>query len=75
MHVLPTYITFEDRTYRDGIDLDAGQFYTLLRSSTHLPTTAQPSVADFLGMYGDLWKQIGGQAVCSALSRFTHRSR
>lgn len=58
VHVLPTYITFGDRTYRDGVDLDAKQFYTLLRNSTRLPTTAQPSVADFLGMYGDLWKQM-----------------
>ena len=58
VQLVPTYITFGGRTYRDGVDLDATQFYALLRSSAQLPTTAQPTVADFTKVYTELWEQV-----------------
>ena len=58
IHVMPIYVTFENRTYIDGVNLDADTFYRLLRDSTHLPTTAQPSVQDFMQAYAVLSGQV-----------------
>jgi len=57
IHVVPVYLTFGTQTYRDGVDLDAEQFYRLLRGSKQLPTTSQPSVFDFVQVYTTLSKQ------------------
>jgi DegV family protein with EDD domain len=57
VHVLPVYLTFGAQSYRDGIDLDAEQFYRLLRGSKQLPTTSQPTVADFVQAYKALSEQ------------------
>lgn len=57
LHIVPIYVTFGSQTYRDGIDLDAAAFYHLLRDSKRLPTTAQPTPADFVQAYTALAKQ------------------
>jgi DegV family protein with EDD domain len=57
VHVVPIYVMFGAQTYRDGIDLDAELFYRLLRSNKQLPTTSQPTVADFVQMYSELSHQ------------------
>jgi DegV family protein with EDD domain len=54
---MPIYVTFGTQTYRDGIDLDADLFYRLLRDSKRLPTTSQPTAADFVQMYSALSEQ------------------
>ncbi len=40
IEVVPVQVIFEDKTYRDGIDLTPSQFYALLRQAKKLPTTA-----------------------------------
>jgi DegV family protein with EDD domain len=57
VHVVPIYVMFGTQTYRDGVDLDADLFYRLLRRNKQLPTTSQPTVADFLQMYTELSHQ------------------
>jgi DegV family protein with EDD domain len=57
IHVVPLYVMFGTDTYRDGVDLDADQFYRLLGSSKQLPTTSQPTVEDFVQTYTSLWEQ------------------
>lgn len=57
IHVMPVYVTFGRQTFRDGVDLDAEQFYRRLRESKELPTTAQPSVMDFVQAYTELARQ------------------
>lgn len=57
VHVAPVYLNFPDKTYLAGVDLDAGEFYRLLRASKQLPTTAQPTAQDFIRLYTDLAKQ------------------
>jgi DegV family protein with EDD domain len=51
VHVLPIYVVFGNRTYRDGVDLDSELFYRLLRDSKQLPTTSQPALVDFVQAY------------------------
>ncbi len=50
IHVIPLYVHFGERTYRDGVDLDTAAFYRMLGASP-LPTTSQPSVGDFMTLY------------------------
>jgi DegV family protein with EDD domain len=54
--VVPLYVNFGTESFRDGVDLDATQFYERLKSSPTLPTTSQPTPADFLACY----EQLGG---------------
>jgi len=58
INIAPVYVTFGDKTYRAGIDLDDAEFYKLLRTSKRLPTTAQPTAADFVNIYNKLADEV-----------------
>ena len=49
--VVPLYVIIDDETYRDGVDMTADGFYSRLAELSSLPTTSQPSVADFQEVY------------------------
>ena len=53
IRVVPIVLTIGDRSYRDGIDLPTQEFYRLLRTSEELPTTAAPSVGEFLRVFDE----------------------
>ena len=55
--VVPLYVAIGSKTYRDGMDIDADRFYSLLEEAHSLPTTSQPSVADFQKVYRGLLDQ------------------
>ncbi len=55
--VLPCYVVVGDQSYRDGVDISPDDFYEGLVSNSRLPTTAQPSVADFQTVYQELLGQ------------------
>jgi DegV family protein with EDD domain len=55
--VVPCYVMLGDRSHRDGLDITPDEFYHHLLSSPGLPTTAQPSVADFQAVYAGLLGQ------------------
>jgi DegV family protein with EDD domain len=52
--VVPLYVNFGTESFRDGVDLTADDFYARLRTSTEMPTTSQPTPADFLACYSEL---------------------
>ena len=52
--VVPLYVRFGDESYRDYVEIDPAQFYERLQSSPVLPTTSQPTPADFLAVYEEL---------------------
>jgi len=52
--VIPCNVHFGDEVYKDGVDMGPDEFYRRLVSSPRLPTTAQPSVNDFLQVYRSL---------------------
>lgn len=54
IHIAPVYVAFGEKTYRAGIDLDNEEFYRFLSASKKLPTTAQPTAADFVNIYNQL---------------------
>ena len=49
--VVPCYVYFGDQEFKDGLDLGPDEFYERLVASSDLPTTSQPSVADFIDVY------------------------
>jgi DegV family protein with EDD domain len=52
--VVPLYVRFGDESLRDGVDIDAAEFYARLRGSSVFPTTSQPTPGDFLACYEEL---------------------
>lgn len=60
--VVPAYVIIGDETYKDGVEITADQFYSRLETLPRLPTTAQPSIADFQEVYQRLLEQ-GHQVV------------
>ncbi|HEX2996854.1 MAG TPA: DegV family protein [Anaerolineales bacterium] len=47
MSVAPQVLIWSDQTYKDGVDIQPGEFYTKLKTAKEMPTTAQVSVASF----------------------------
>lgn len=56
--IAPVYVNFGDQAYQSGVNLDATEFYQLLRASKDLPTTAQPTAQDFINLYTHLSKDV-----------------
>ena len=52
--VVPLYVNFGTESFRDGVDLTAAEFYARLPSAETLPTTSQPTPADFRAVYEEL---------------------
>jgi DegV family protein with EDD domain len=51
---VPLYVRFGADSYRDYLDLSPHDFYERLRVADELPTTSQPTPADFLATYEQL---------------------
>ncbi len=52
--MVPLTVHFPDANYRDWVELTPDVFYPKLAASPQLPTTSQPSPADFASAYQDL---------------------
>ncbi|UCD08335.1 MAG: DegV family protein [Dehalococcoidales bacterium] len=49
--IVPIYVRFGDKTYRDGLDIKSEEFYSMLESSPVHPATSQPNPEDFVDIY------------------------
>jgi DegV family protein with EDD domain len=58
VHVAPVYVNFDNKTYQAGVDLEASEFYRLMHANKKLPTTAQPTAADFINLYTRLADEV-----------------
>ena len=47
IRVVPVYVRFNDKVYRDGVDIQNDEFYRMLETSPNHPATSQPTPADF----------------------------
>jgi DegV family protein with EDD domain len=52
--VVPLYLAFGEKTYRDGVDISADEFYARLVNEHVHPTTSAPSPGDFASVYREL---------------------
>ena len=69
--VVPLYVRFGDESYRDYVDITPEQFYARLATAAELPTTSQPTPADFLAVYEELgarYERILSIQISSTLS-------
>jgi DegV family protein with EDD domain len=54
MRVVPLYVLFDGQPLRDHVDITPEEFYERLPAAKTLPTTSQPTPADFLEVYEEL---------------------
>ena len=66
--VVPAYVLLDDVAYRQGVDINPTQFYARLQSSPRLPSTSQPTPADFAEHIEPL-VSAGHQVVCLTLPK------
>jgi DegV family protein with EDD domain len=68
--MVPLYVRFGDESYRDYVELGPHEFYARLREARELPTTSQPTPADFLAAYEELaqYDRIYSLHIASTLS-------
>ena len=55
--VVPCYVIIGSETYKDGIEITPDRFYSRLEGLSRLPTTSQPTIADFQDVYRRLLDQ------------------
>jgi len=55
--VVPLALNWDGKTFYDGVDLQAEEFYTRLSTSSTIPTTSQVTVQQFDDAFGRLLKQ------------------
>lgn len=67
IEVVPLTISFEQETFRDGIDLTPTEFMTRLRQATILPKTSQPPVTAFETVFREA-RERGQEVVCVTIS-------
>jgi len=54
IHTVPLIVTLEGKSYREGVDIQPGEFYRLLAATDSLPITSQPSAGEFAEVYRQL---------------------
>ena len=52
--VLPCYVVIDDQAFKDGVEIQADDFYRRLLADSRTPTTAQPTPSDFQTVYREL---------------------
>lgn len=54
MRIVPLFVLFDGQPFRDHVDIGPDEFYARLADAKTLPTTSQPTPADFLAAYEEL---------------------
>jgi DegV family protein with EDD domain len=54
INIVPLYIQFGGKTYRDGIDINVDMLYHELAHGQEAPKTSAPPPGDFIKLYSDL---------------------
>ncbi|MDD5288836.1 MAG: DegV family protein [Dehalococcoidales bacterium] len=51
VRVVPIYLRFGDKIYRDGVDISKAEFYKMLSTSPFHPASSQPNPEDFTSVF------------------------
>lgn len=54
IQIIPLSVTLNGKVYRDGVDLTTEQLFSLIHQTQQLPTTATPSVGEFVTFFSSL---------------------
>ncbi len=57
IQVVPLYILYKGKSYRDGVDMTVEEVYKIMRRKEDLPTTATAAVGDFLEAFREAAKK------------------
>lgn len=60
IEIVPVYLVWEGKSYRDGIDIHPDEFYSKLANAKVMPTTSQPTTGDFTALYEKLSGECDG---------------
>jgi DegV family protein with EDD domain len=60
IRVVPIYLRFGKKTYRDGVDITKDEFYSMLASSPFHPASSQPNPEDFTGVFREYCENKSG---------------
>jgi DegV family protein with EDD domain len=60
IRVVPIYLRFGEKTYRDGVDITKDEFYKTLATSSHHPASSQPNPEDFTRVFQEYFGNRGG---------------
>lgn len=52
--VAPQVLIWGDQMYKDGVDMQSGEFFTRLKTAKEMPTTSQVAVVSFQEIFQDL---------------------
>jgi DegV family protein with EDD domain len=56
IHVVPLTVIWGEESYYDGVDITNTEFYNRLETAKVMPSTSQPSVADFEVLFRSLYQ-------------------
>ena len=65
--VVPVTVRFGDQEFRDGVDISAARFHSMLANSTVLPNTAAPSIGTFEETYRRIIADGASSILCVTL--------
>ena len=65
--IVPLKITFDEKSYVEGVDISVEEFYKKLDTSENLPTTSTPSPEDYLTHFNQA-KEAGDDVIVITLS-------
>ena len=51
VHIVPLHVTLDEKSFREGVDIQPQDFYQLLAETDSLPITSQPSAGEFADLY------------------------
>lgn len=66
--VVPQFVTWADKQYRDRVDLQPGEFYQRLKTESELPHTSMPGVADFKNAFDQAIEQGANELIVLTVS-------
>ena len=71
IEIVPVQLIFEDKTYRDGIDISASEFYARLRQASKPPTTSSSSPELYLEAFQKAGQRAEGILCITEPSKFS----
>jgi DegV family protein with EDD domain len=60
IRIVPIYLRFGEKTYRDGVDITKDEFYSKLASSPVHPASSQPNPEDFTAVFKEYCDNTDG---------------
>lgn len=60
IRIVPEFLLYGSESYRDGVDITPGEVYERLRAGSRIPTSAAPSIGDFVRVFAQAAEDATG---------------